>query len=423
MAYLVLYGSQNLSNKKFLINNATNLRSTSIGIQSIQNARFAGSTIVDKKINGKSISMNGVIQATDTLSLQDVMKEYQLAFNQNHRFLRVSTNYHVFTPMIDSLGWQVNSDTTNIEFDEEVFQYGEGSVRFNADVSIGTGSTGIYTDSATKFDISSYGNGGNFEFWVYLTNSKSVSSLGFVIGSDVENFLYAEAICQYDGTSFGNGWNYISIGHVDMGTAGIIDPYSFGSVIAIYIGYDGEMIDTNEFRLGGVIWQEEDRSINYKAYISNFIASGNYYEIDHAKYNLEIFAYEGVSESTGDFNTYASTGNASATTNGEIVLDGTYDPLPVITIDINSATNVSGINFTNITTEDSVEIIQAFVAGEKLIIDTNNRMITKNGEAVDYDDVLPRFELGKNDIQVSIITTGAESVEKTVQNINLIGEI
>jgi len=46
-----------------------------------------------------------------------------------------------------------------------------------------------------------------------------------------------------------------------------------------------------------------------------------------------------------------------------------------------------------------------------------------NGTAVDYDDVLPRFTLGKNDIQVSIEGSTLETIDELIQNANLTGEV
>jgi len=422
MAYLVLYGSQNLSNKKFLINNAGNLRSTSIGIQSIQNARFAGSTVVDKKVNGKTIILNGVIQGTSELSLQEVMKEYQVAFNKEDRYLRVTTNYHMFTPMANYLGWQANGDTTTISFDEDSFQHGDGSIKFQTVIDSNE-YAGVSTISATEMDISEYSNSGAFEVWVYLPDITGITGVQMRVGNDSSNYYYNTETEQYDGSPIEVGWNYFSFRVETMNDIGTVDPFNFGSYIAVNVLYDDSTTAQTEFRLGGVLWQEESRSTNYKSYVSNFLVSSEYYEVDHTKYTLDILAHEGISESTGDFNVYATANNTSATTSGELTLDGTYNPLPIVSININGATNVSGVTLSNVTTGDSVLIDRTYSAGDKLIIDTDNRSVTANGEATDYDDVLPRFDLGVNDIQVSIQTTGEESEEKTTQDINLTGEV
>jgi hypothetical protein len=118
-----------------------------------------------------------------------------------------------------------------------------------------------------------------------------------------------------------------------------------------------------------------------------------------------------------------SAGESTATYVDEITLDGTYTPLPRFTIDITAATNVSKITLANITTGDSVDITRTYAAGDRVVIDTDNREVLVNGAAVDYDDVLPRFILGENDIQVSISTTGLETIDELTQNSNLTGEV
>ena len=42
-------------------------------------------------------------------------------------------------PLLYSICWQIQGDTTTNSFDSESFQYEDGSIKFNADVSLGHG--------------------------------------------------------------------------------------------------------------------------------------------------------------------------------------------------------------------------------------------------------------------------------------------
>ena len=423
MKNLILYGSQNLSNKKFGIENASELRGSMFSIQKINNARFPGSTIVDKKVSDKSINVSCVLRATDNLTLRDVENEYAKALNEEDRYFRICRNYHVFTQMEDYLGWQYQGDATSLEFDDDVFQYGDGSIKFNSDVSEANTYTGISTEQATEYNLGPYDGNGSFELWVYLPQVLGISTIELAIGNNTSNYYSGTTTEQYDDTEFRIGWNFISLKLSEMSITGTIDPYNFGSYISVKINYNGSMTDHDDFRVGGVLWQEEDETVNYNSYISGFMVDSQHYDISRANGRLSVVAYEGIAESTHEYNVLGLRDQVGATATGSVDLDGSFTPSPIITVDIKSATNVSGITLSNTTTGDSVSVDRTYSAGEILIIDTDNREVTVGGESQDYDDVLPRFVLGNNDIQISIKTTGEESLEYETQDSNLTGEV
>lgn len=422
MKNLILYGSQNLSNKKLGIEEVSGFRGTLSSIQKISNARFSGSTVVDKKIDDRLVAMTGVVRATEEQNLQEVINEYSKAFNKEDRYLRISPNYHVFTSMADETGWQTLGDTINISFDSENFQYGDGSVKFDADVSVASGYCGVYTLSGTELDLSEYGDDGSFEAWVYLPQTLGVTGVRLYVGNDGSNYYWSTVTSQYDGSDFEVGWNYISCKISSMTEVGTIDNYSVGTFCQVLVYYGSQMVDQTDFRLGGILWQEESRTRNFRAFVEDFSVDMKHYDITRANCNILALAYEGIAESTNTYNVLGLTAQTGATATGTVILDGTHNPYPSILIDITSATNVSGITLANTTTGDSVIISRTYSAGEKVVIDTDNRIVTSNGVLVDYDDVLPRFVLGENDIQISISSTGVESEDETTQNANLTGE-
>jgi len=422
MKNIIQYGSQNLSNEKCNVEEISNFRGSYTAIQKIRNARFAGSTVVDKKVEERSMTLNGVIRATTDVNLQEVINEYSKAFDKQDRYFRILTNYHVFTDLDDGTGWQVQGDSTQTSFDSEVFQYGSGSVLFDSDVSVAAEYSGIYSLVGTETDLSTYGNEGAFEAWVYLPQTTGVTSIELAIGNDTSNYYSSTASEQHDGTAFELGWNYISILVRDMDITGTVDVYGIGEYLSVKVNYSNLMEDREGFRVGGILWQEEERTRNFRAYVEDFNVHSRHYDITRAGFQLYVFAYEGIAESTGSYNVIGSAGESTATYVDEAEFEGTYDPLPKFTIEVTAATNVSAIALANITTGDSVDITRTYSAGDKLVIDTDNREVLVNGAAVDYDDVLPRFILGENDLQVSISTTGLETIDELTQDSNLTGE-
>jgi hypothetical protein len=423
MKNLILYGSQNLSNEKCNVEEISNFRGSYSAIQKVRNARFAGSTVVDKKVEERSMTLSGVLRTAGELNLQEVINEYSKAFDKHDRYFRIVTNYHIFTTFEDGAGWQVQGDSTQVSFDEEVFQYGLGSAKFDSDVSVASGYSGIYTLVGEETELASYGNRGAFEAWVYLPQTTGVTSIELKVGNDASAYYSGTTTSQYDGTPFELGWNFVSILVEEMDITGTLDTYGIGSYVSVKVNYSDTMEDRDGFRVGGVLWQEEERTRNFRSYVEDFNVSSRHYDITRADFQLYVFAYEGIAESTGDYNVMGSAGESTATYVDEITLDGTYTPLPRFTIDITAATNVSKITLANITTGDSVDITRTYAAGDRVVIDTDNREVLVNGAAVDYDDVLPRFILGENDIQVSISTTGLETIDELTQNSNLTGEV
>ena len=422
MKNLILYGSQNLSNKKCGVEDISNFRGNLNTIQKIRNSRFAGSTVVEKKVEEKSIVLRGVLRSTPDKTLEEILNEYSGGLSKEDRYLRLSTNYHVFTTLADRTGWQVMGDTTSLDFDTEEFQYGDGSIVFNNDVSEANTYCGVYTNVAEETDLSAYGNSGSFEAWVYLPTSVGVESIEIRVGNDASNYYSGGVTQQYDGTPFEMGWNYISILVESMDITGTIDPYSIGEYLYTAINYNDLMTDNDDFRVGGILWQDEDNTRNFKAYVEDFRVSMGHSDINRASFDMAVMAYEGVAESTGDYVVLGTYGQTVATYTDSVDLEGTYTPLPRFIIDVKAATNVSKITFSNVSTGDSVAIERTFSAGERVVIDTSNKEVTVNGVAVDYDDVLPRFMIGKNYIRVAISTTSLETVDELVQNTNLTGE-
>lgn len=81
-------------------------------------------------------------------------------------------------------------------------------------------------------------------------------------------------------------------------------------------------------------------------------------------------------------------------------LSGSARPLPKLRVKVNSETNLTQFQFQNLTTGDTVTVINDLNANDVIIIDCDELSITKNGVEIDYQGVFPQFDLGWNDFYI-----------------------
>lgn len=81
---------------------------------------------------------------------------------------------------------------------------------------------------------------------------------------------------------------------------------------------------------------------------------------------------------------------------------GTIYARPVITVIFESATSVTEFTFTNVTNGKSMLITRSFVAGDILVIDSEESAVTVNGLDVDYDGLFPTLEYGSNNCTLAV---------------------
>lgn len=89
---------------------------------------------------------------------------------------------------------------------------------------------------------------------------------------------------------------------------------------------------------------------------------------------------------------------------------GTIYARPVITIIFEAASAVTDFTFANLTNGKTMLVTHAFIAGDILVIDTEESTVTVNGVEVDYDGLFPTLEYGSNNCT---LTTSATSVQYT----------
>lgn len=137
------------------------------------------------------------------------------------------------------------------------------------------------------------------------------------------------------------------------------------------------------------------------------------YNITYCEYNLTFEAVNppfGVSSATS---TDTRTGDTAASISDSLTMGGNVPSKPIITLDINSATALTTIEFANVTTGESITITETFSGGDTVIINTKTKAVTINGAEVDYAGVFPVFVVGANSYSIDYTST-AHNVDSTI---------
>lgn len=89
---------------------------------------------------------------------------------------------------------------------------------------------------------------------------------------------------------------------------------------------------------------------------------------------------------------------------------GTAYARPVVIVIIEAAVAVTALRFQNATNSKQITATTSLVAGDVLIFDSEESVVTKNGVEIDYSGIFPTLEYGSNNC--SLVTTGT-SVQYT----------
>lgn len=89
---------------------------------------------------------------------------------------------------------------------------------------------------------------------------------------------------------------------------------------------------------------------------------------------------------------------------------GTIYARPVVTVIFEAASSVTSFTFRNLSNGKSMLITRSFIAGDILVIDTEESSVTVNGVEVDYDGLFPTLDYGSNNCT---LTTAGSSVQYT----------
>jgi hypothetical protein len=90
----------------------------------------------------------------------------------------------------------------------------------------------------------------------------------------------------------------------------------------------------------------------------------------------------------------------------EFVNAGTAEADSLGYITVVTAGTLSQIVWENTSNGDKVTIASTFSNGDQIVIDGENRRVTKNGTEIDYTGVLPKIIAGSNVFKITLTGSG-----------------
>lgn len=182
-----------------------------------------------------------------------------------------------------------------------------------------------------------------------------------------------------------------------------------GTIDASSMGHLGTLLDDLKQNLSGVNKNLDvdygSGTRRYKATLTRLEAPEDFYNITflpyHAEFICQPFGYD-----TASINV-SSDDVTSASKVVDMTIEGTYKPLPIITITFDAESGASAVAITSDFTGDTITITQGFNAGDVLIINTETHKVTLNGTQIDFAGPIPEFGLGDGSVTVVVDRTSA----------------
>lgn len=183
-----------------------------------------------------------------------------------------------------------------------------------------------------------------------------------------------------------------------------------GMLDATSSGHLASLLDTLKQDLSGVNKNlDVDHGTGtrrYKGTLGRLEAPEDFFNITHLPYTAEFICQPfGYDTSSVNISSDDITGSSRTVTS---TIQGTFRPLPTITITFTSETGASAVSFANNTTGDTITITQAFNAADVLIINCEEQKVTVNGTQVDFAGPIPLFDVGSNEMVLTVAATSRD---------------
>lgn len=132
----------------------------------------------------------------------------------------------------------------------------------------------------------------------------------------------------------------------------------------------------------------------------------DHYHMTMCPYEVELIALQPFGRSSGKTVTDVPTPITVSPTTMEFVNAGTAEAESLAYLTVVTAGTLSQIVWENTTNGDKVTIASSFSNGDQIVIDGENRRVTKNGVEIDYTGVLPKIVSGSNAFKITLIGSG-----------------
>ncbi len=132
----------------------------------------------------------------------------------------------------------------------------------------------------------------------------------------------------------------------------------------------------------------------------------DHYHMTMCPYEIELIALQPFGRSGGRTVTDVPTPIAVSPTTMEFVNAGTAEADSLAYLTVVTAGTLSQIVWENTTNGDKVTIPSSFSNGDQIVIDGENRRVTKNGVEIDYTGVLPKIVSDSNAFKITLTGSG-----------------
>lgn len=144
----------------------------------------------------------------------------------------------------------------------------------------------------------------------------------------------------------------------------------------------------------------------YASGLDRIFQERDHYHMTMCPFEVELVALQPFGRSDGRTITDVPTPVTASPTTMEFVNEGTAEADSIAYLTIVTAGTLSQIVWENTTNGDKVTVVASFVDGDQLVIDGENRRVTKNGTEVDYTGVLPKVVAGSNAFKLTLTGSG-----------------
>jgi hypothetical protein len=141
----------------------------------------------------------------------------------------------------------------------------------------------------------------------------------------------------------------------------------------------------------------------YRAVVQNIEVTGETPALDVKDITITFATVEplGFDTTSQVINYLGETGSPTKT----ITFSGTYYALPTYTITVDTENNLTGISIKSVETNQEIIIQQNYNAGDVVEVNTRDKIVSYNGNSVDYFGIFPLVNQGLNNITFSATST------------------
>lgn len=161
---------------------------------------------------------------------------------------------------------------------------------------------------------------------------------------------------------------------------------------------------------GGVLkipWAGSSRYYEcYAVGLDRIFQERDHYHMTMCPFEIELIALHPFGRSSGRTSTDVPTPITASPTTMEFVNAGTAESDAISYITLVTAGTLSQIVWENTTNGDRITITGSFSNGDQIVIDGENRRVTKNGTEIDYTGILQKINAGSNAFQITLTGSG-----------------